>query len=73
MGCKVVYSNHQNKHEMFSVVVQSLLPTDVKEIFWKLSHGRSTMKDHIARNGKKNTGKKNDSIKRWRKIRNMDS
>lgn len=34
---------------------------------------RWTVKDHIARNGKRHPGKKNDSIERWRRIRNMDT
>lgn len=45
-GWKAVYDNPQNKCEMFSMVEWSLPPTEIKEIFWKLSCGRWALKNH---------------------------
>lgn len=45
MGCKVVYDDQQNKCEKFSMVEWSLLLTEIKEIFWKLSCGRWTLRN----------------------------
>lgn len=45
MGCKVVNDDQQNKCEKFSMVEWSLLPTEIKEIFWKPSCGRWTLRN----------------------------
>lgn len=41
---------------------------------WRvMMNWRWAVKDHMAGNGKKNPRKKNDRVKGWRKVRNMET